>query len=100
MRRINSWTSSLDGCISGMLRLMRGMTGNIRGHGADLLLDGVAVVMCLLDVGRTVGLSSNVDDVGSCAIEGLLQSDEEFAGRGRGHRARHVDVCWLVMGWR
>jgi hypothetical protein len=54
MRRINSWTSSLDGCISGMLRLMRGMIGNIRGHGADLLLDGVAVVMCLLDVGSPV----------------------------------------------
>jgi hypothetical protein len=96
MRRINSWTSSLERCISRMLMLMRGMTRNIRGHGADLLLDGVAMVVGLLDVGRTVRLSSNVDDVGSCAIEGLLQSDEEFAGRGRGHGARHVDMC---VGW-
>jgi hypothetical protein len=75
------------------------LTGNIRGHGADLLLDGVSVVVSLLDVGRTVGLASDVDSVGSCAVEGLLQSDEEFARWGRGHGARHVDMCWLVVDW-
>jgi hypothetical protein len=51
------------------------------------------VVVSLLDVGRTVGLASNVDGVGSCAVEGLLKSDQELAGRGRGHGARHIDVC-------
>lgn len=70
---------------------------NVRGHGADLLLNSVPVMMSLLDVGRTVGLASNVDGVGWCAVEGLLKSDQEFTGWGRGHRARHVDVCcWSV----
>jgi hypothetical protein len=66
---------------------------NVRSHGADLLFDSVSVVVSLLDVGRTVGLASNVDGVGSCAVEGLLKSDQELAGRGRGHGARHIDVC-------
>lgn len=70
------------------------LAGNVRSHGADLLLNSVSVVVSLLDVGRTVGLASNVDGVGSCAVEGLLESDQELARRGRGHRARHVDVCF------
>ena len=69
------------------------MLKNVRSHSADLLLDSVSVVVGLLDVGRTVGFASDVDGVGRCAIEGLLKPHQEFTGRGRGHRARHVDVC-------
>ena len=95
MRRINSWTSSLEDCVSCVLVLMEGLSGYVRGHCADLLLDGVSVVVSLLNVRRAVGLASNVDGVGSCAVEGLLKSDQELAGRGRGHGARHIDVyCW------
>lgn len=47
----------------------------------------------LLDVGRAVGLASDIDGVGGSARERLLESDEELAGRRRGHRARHVDMC-------
>lgn len=73
---------------------MKRLSENVRGHCADLLLDSVSVVVSLLDIGRTVRLSGNVDSVGSCAVEGLLESDQELAGRRRSHRARHVDVCW------
>ena len=51
----------------------------------------------LLDVGRAVGLASDIDGVGGSAREGLLESDEELAGRRRGHRARHVDMCVCVL---
>lgn len=51
----------------------------------------------LLDVGRTVGLASDVDDVGGCAIERLLETHEKLAGRGRSHGARHIDMCGVVV---
>lgn len=71
---------------------------NIRGHGADLLFNSGSVVESLLDVGRTVGLASDVDDVGGCAIEGSFQANQEFTGWRRGHGARHVDMCVFVGG--
>jgi hypothetical protein len=37
--------------------------------------------------------------VGGCSIEGLLESHEELAGWGRGHGARHVGLCVLVVVW-
>ena len=67
--------------------------GNVRGHGANLLLNSGPVMEGLLDVGRAVRLDSDVDGVGGSARERLLESDEELAGRRRGHRARHVDMC-------
>lgn len=55
------------------------------------------MVESLLDVGRAVGLASDIDGMGGNARERLLESDEELAGGRRGHRARHVDMCvWLV----
>jgi len=69
------------------------MAENVRGHGADLLLNSVSMVMGLLNVGGAVGLARDVDGVGWCAVEGLLESNQEFTRWGRGHRARHVDVC-------
>ena len=74
------------------------MIGNVRGHGADLLLDSGSVVVSLLNVGRTVGLASDVDGVGWCAVEGLLESNQKFTRWGRGHGARHVDMLLVWIG--
>lgn len=72
---------------------------NVRGHCADLLLNGGSVVESLLDVGRAVGLASDIDDVGGCAIERRFKAHKKLSGRGRGHRARHVEMCVLGLFW-
>lgn len=52
----------------------------------------------LLDICGAVGLADDFDGVLGLGVKGLLELDGEFAGRGRGHGARHFDVC--VGGWR